>query len=103
MMNNPVILLDEPFSALDAITRFSMQRWYKEIQAEMGLSTLFITHDVDEALLLSDSVFIMNGRPGEITRCFDIAPARQSVPDFPASTEYAAFKKKILGALDLAV
>ncbi|MDR2659061.1 MAG: ABC transporter ATP-binding protein [Spirochaetaceae bacterium] len=103
MMNNPVILLDEPFSALDAITRFRMQRWYKEIQAEMGLSTLFITHDVDEALLLSDRILIMNGRPGEITLRFDIASTRQAVPDFPASPEYAVFKKKILSALDLAI
>lgn len=101
MMNNPVMLLDEPFSALDAITRLRMHRWYKEIAAGMSLSTFFITHDVDEALLLSDSIFIMGRMPGVLTHSFDIAPARAQTTDFPASPEYALFKKNILNALDL--
>jgi ABC-type nitrate/sulfonate/bicarbonate transport system ATPase subunit len=103
MMQNPVILLDEPFSALDAITRLDMHRWYKEIAAAMKLSTFFITHDIDEALLLSDSVYIMGGNPGEITRRLDIAPVRARTADFPLSTEYASFKKEILSALKLQI
>jgi ABC-type nitrate/sulfonate/bicarbonate transport system ATPase subunit len=101
MMNNPVMLLDEPFSALDAITRLSMHHWYKEIAAAMKLSTFFITHDVDEALLLSDSVYIMDKTPGEITRRFDIAPSRALTEDFPASPEYASFKKQIFAAINM--
>ena len=93
MMNNPVILLDEPFSVLDAITRLSMHHWYKEIAAGMKLSTFFITHDVDEPLLLSDSVYIMTGRPGKITYRFDLALVRARTGDFPLSTEYASFNK----------
>jgi ABC-type nitrate/sulfonate/bicarbonate transport system ATPase subunit len=74
MLRRPVILLDEPFSALDAITRRQMQDWYRDIAAAMRLSTLFITHDVDEALLLSGTVYIMNGRPGKITKVIDASP-----------------------------
>ena len=101
MMRNPVMLLDEPFSALDAITRRRMHHWYKEIAAGMDISTFFITHDVDESLLLSDSVYIMTGRPGKITDRFDLAPVRAGAPDFPLSTEYASLKKQILSALEL--
>lgn len=66
MTHNQVILLDEPFSALDAITRRTMQSWYRDIAAKLQVSTLFITHDVEEALILSDTVYIMTGKPGRI-------------------------------------
>jgi len=71
MTHSPVILLDEPFSALDAITRRQMQNWYRSIAAGMKLSTLFITHDVEEALLLSNTVYVLNGCPGTITHTFE--------------------------------
>ena len=61
-----VALLDEPFSALDTITRTSMQQWYLNMRDELKLSTLFITHDVDEAILLSDRIYIMKGSPAAI-------------------------------------
>ena len=99
MSHNRVILLDEPFSALDAITRRQMQDWYKNIAVSMGLSTLFITHDVDEALLLSDTVLILNGVPGRITHRIDIYPPRPRQNDFSVSPEFAAQKKKILAAI----
>jgi ABC-type nitrate/sulfonate/bicarbonate transport system ATPase subunit len=99
MMRNPVILLDEPFSALDAITRIKMQNWYQDIAGEMGLSTLFITHDVEEAVALSDRVYIMNGKPGRITERVDIAPPRPRARDFSISPEFAEFKRIILEAI----
>ena len=68
-----VILLDEPFSALDAITRRKMQSWYAEIAAEMKLSTILITHDVEEALTLSNTVYVMSGKPGLITQKIDVS------------------------------
>jgi ABC-type nitrate/sulfonate/bicarbonate transport system ATPase subunit len=74
MTHNTIILLDEPFSALDAITRRQMQDWYRNIAADMKLSTLFITHDVDEALLLSTTVYILNGRPGNIVNTIEVSP-----------------------------
>jgi ABC-type nitrate/sulfonate/bicarbonate transport system ATPase subunit len=99
MTRNPVILLDEPFSALDAITRRQMQEWYRDIAEEMSLSTLFITHDVEEALILSDSVYILTGKPGRISRRIDVAPPRPRPRDFPVSAEFSAQKRDILEAI----
>jgi len=93
------ILLDEPFSALDAITRAEMQNWYSEIALAMGLSTFFITHDVEEALLLSDTVYILKGKPGIITNIFEVLPPRPRNRDFIVSQEFAAQKKEILKAI----
>lgn len=67
LFSSKVLLMDEPFSALDAITRKSMQLWFKEIAHSHGLSTFFITHDINEALLLSDRIYILSGNPGKIT------------------------------------
>ena len=62
-----VALLDEPFSALDTITKTSVHEWYLKIMNDIKLSTLFITHDIDEAILLSDRIYILSGKPGRIT------------------------------------
>jgi ABC-type nitrate/sulfonate/bicarbonate transport system ATPase subunit len=99
MTHNNVILLDEPFSALDAITRRLMQNWYTGIAASLGLSTFFITHDVDEALLLSDEVYILNGNPGVISCRFEVSPARPHSAEFALSAEFATQKRFILEAI----
>jgi len=93
------ILLDEPFSALDAITRAEMQNWYREIALSMGLSTFFITHDVEEALLLSDTVYILKGKPGTITNIFEVLPPRPRSRDFVVSQDFAGQKREILEAI----
>jgi ABC-type nitrate/sulfonate/bicarbonate transport system ATPase subunit len=93
------ILLDEPFSALDAITRAEMQNWYRKIALEMRLSTFFITHDVEEALLLSDTVYILKGRPGIITNVFEILPPRPRDSDFAVSRDFTTQKREILDAI----
>jgi len=93
------ILLDEPFSALDAITRAEMRDWYGEIALSMELSTFFITHDVEEALLLSDTVYILNGKPGIITNVFEVQPARPRNRDFAVSGDFIEQKKKILESI----
>jgi len=85
MTHNDVILLDEPFSALDAITRAKMQEWYADIARKMNLSTFIITHDVEEALTLSDEVYVMTGKPGRITGKFTvqrlISSLQRNLPD----------------------
>jgi ABC-type nitrate/sulfonate/bicarbonate transport system ATPase subunit len=101
MTRNPVILLDEPFSALDAITRRQMQEWYRDIAQEMSLSTIFITHDVEEALVLSDSVYILTGKPGRIKCRLDVLPSRPRSHDFPVSAEFSAQKRVVLEAIGL--
>jgi len=91
-----VILLDEPFSALDAITRLKMQEWYADIARKMKLSTFIITHDVEEALILSDTVHVMTGKPGRITQTFNVP----RVSDFQLTPEFAKLKRRILTAID---
>lgn len=67
LYSSKALLMDEPFSALDAITRRSMQQWFKRIVAEHGISAFFITHDINEALLMSDRLYILSGSPGRIS------------------------------------
>ena len=99
LTDNKVILLDEPFSALDAITRREMQTWYVDIAQSMKLSTLCITHDVEEAVILSDTVCVMTGRPGQITARIDIPFARPRGKDFQTSQAFATLKREILDAI----
>ena len=95
-----VILLDEPFSALDAITRRKTQTWYAEIAERMGISTLFITHDVEEALILSDTVYILNGAPGKITNKIEVKPSRPRKISFSVSREFTELKRAVLEAIE---
>jgi len=67
-----VMLLDEPFGALDALTRQEMQQWLLKIWQEDRKTILFVTHDVEEALFLSDRVYVMSGRPGRIELCVEV-------------------------------
>ena len=101
MTHNSVILLDEPFSALDAITRRKMQVWYAGIAEQMKVSTLFITHDVEEALILSDTVYIMNGTPGKITHKIEVKARHERDSGFSVSKEFTEQKRVILEAIGL--
>jgi ABC-type nitrate/sulfonate/bicarbonate transport system ATPase subunit len=69
-----ILLLDEPFAALDAITRRRMHLWLKELQPRYRWSVLFVTHDIEEALLLADRILVLSARPASILREFSIAP-----------------------------
>jgi len=70
LFSGKLMLLDEPFSALDVITKSAMQKWFLEIMSNHNTSALFITHDVDEAILLSDKIYIMSDVPGRISKKF---------------------------------
>ena len=94
-----VALLDEPFSALDALTKRELHRWYMEMMAEVKLTTLFITHDIDEAILLSDRIYVLAGSPGRITAELTIEPPRPRGVDFALTGEFLAYKKEILALL----
>lgn len=61
-----ILLLDEPFGALDVITRSDMQDWLATMRSQLGKTTLLVTHDIDEAIYLSDKILILNGRPASI-------------------------------------
>ena len=95
-----VVLLDEPFSALDALTKRDMHRWYMEVMAQLRLTTLFITHDIDEAILLSDRIYILSGKPGTIAAELRIEPERPRSMDFALSGAFLEYKNKILSLLE---
>jgi ABC-type nitrate/sulfonate/bicarbonate transport system ATPase subunit len=99
MTANKVILLDEPFSALDAITRTELQAWYAETASRMGLSTFFVTHDIDEAIKLSDTVYLLAGKPGHIKLKQDIPVPRLRPPAFALSEEFLRYKRVILAEM----
>ena len=73
-----VVLLDEPFSALDPLTRRGLQQWLRQVQRDLGLSVLMVTHDVEEALLLGDRVALMSASPGRIERTWTVTESDRS-------------------------
>lgn len=99
LFSRDVALLDEPFSALDAITKAQVHEWYLSIMEELQLSTLFITHDVDEAIKLSDRILILTPNPGHVTHEISIEQAFKRRPDFYLHAEFLDYKKRILDLL----
>ena len=100
-----VMLLDEPFGALDAITRREMHGWLQRVlrTEDSGLSTrtvLFVTHDVEEALVLSDAVYVMSPRPGRMVARVDVAFARPRGGELVVTPEFVALKAVLLRALE---
>jgi sulfonate transport system ATP-binding protein len=94
-----VLLLDEPFSALDAFTRISLQDHLLDIWREDRKTMLFVTHDIEEALILSDRILVMRGRPGSIFREYRLDLPR---PRRRADPLLVGLKESILEDLDLA-
>lgn len=99
LSSNGVALLDEPFSALDTITKTAIHRWYLEVMQHIDLSTIFITHDIDEAILLSDRIYILNGKPGEIRDEIIIKEKKPRAEDFYLIDEFLAYKREIIAKL----
>lgn len=93
-----VLLMDEPFGALDAMTRRVMQEFLMEIWEAKRKSVIFVTHDVDEAIFLADRVYIMTARPGRIKAVIDVPLAR---PRAFAMLSIPAFYQMREAALDL--
>lgn len=99
MFSRDVALLDEPFSALDTLTKGEMHRWYLEVMDKIKLSTLFITHDIDEAILLSDRIYLLTGVPGRITQEIVIQEPKPRRKEFNLSREFLEYKRKIIEQL----
>lgn len=96
LFSQKVALLDEPFSALDMLTKQAMHEWYLDVMEKIKLSTLFITHDIDEAILLSDRIYLLTGKPGQITKEIVIQEPKPRGQDFKVSETFLAYKKDIL-------
>ena len=99
LFSQKVALLDEPFSALDMLTKQAMHEWYLDVMERIKLSTLFITHDIDEAILLSDRIYLLTGQPGRITDEIVIKEPKPRARDFNLTPEFLAYKKYILERL----
>ncbi|MEL7605722.1 MAG: ABC transporter ATP-binding protein [Sedimentibacter saalensis] len=100
LFSNQVALLDEPFSALDNITKGNMHQWYLQVMEQIKLSTFLITHDIDEAILLSDRIYIIAGKPGKITEEIIIDEAKPRHKDFIVSENFMNYKKHIIKSLE---
>jgi len=94
-----LLLLDEPFGALDALTRAGLQRWLLDIWGRLGATCLLVTHDVDEALLLADRVYVLTARPGRVRLERRVPLARPRRLEALAQPEVAALKAELLAAL----
>ncbi len=94
--SNEAVLLDEPFSALDSITRESVHKWYLNVIKELNLTTVLITHDIDEAILLSDRVLILKGAPATISYEKKINLPR---PRSNMNSDFIKIKKELLDSL----
>ena len=99
LFSNKVALLDEPFSALDALTKHEMHQWYLSIMQKIELSTLFVSHDIDEAIYLSDKVYVMAGTPGRIVKEIPIIRDLQDRDAFSLSPQFLEYKKQLLACL----
>jgi NitT/TauT family transport system ATP-binding protein len=96
LANKPDILLcDEPFAALDAMTRGVRQQELLKIVAESGQTVLFITHSIDEALILSDKVVVMSARPGRVKEVHDVDLPHPRKVDVQLTDRYVELKRKI--------
>jgi ABC-type nitrate/sulfonate/bicarbonate transport system ATPase subunit len=98
-----VILLDEPFNKLDALTRQQMHQWFLEIIDKKRKSMLFVTHDVDEAIYLSDRIYILSSRPGKILAEVSVTLSKPRSQNIITSPEFTAYKKKIMDVLLFAI
>jgi NitT/TauT family transport system ATP-binding protein len=97
LINDPrVVLMDEPFGALDAQTRERMQQLLLEIWGRLKPTVLFVTHDIDEALILADRVLVMTHRPGRIREEIAVDLPRPRPADIVVSPEFIALKKRCL-------
>ena len=97
MFKRNIFLLDEAFSALDAITKKELHKWYLNLKKEFNLTTLLITHDIEEAIFLSDRVYILANKPGEIIKEIKI----EINPNEDIDVQRLFYKKEILNIMNI--
>ena len=99
VMEPRALLMDEPFGALDAQTRLSMQQLLLDLWQKLKTTVLFVTHDIDEAILLADRVCVMSARPGRIIRDIPITLRRPRSIDTLTTSEFVGFKAQIMAEM----
>jgi ABC-type nitrate/sulfonate/bicarbonate transport system ATPase subunit len=98
LAGRPVLCLDEPFGALDALTRLQMQRWLADALEREPRTVLLVTHDVEEAVLLADRVVLLSPRPGRVVEVVEVPLARPRARDDGAVVELREHALAVLGA-----
>ena len=96
LYGSPILLLDEPLSALDAQTRLLMQEWLLEVWSLLGSSVFYITHDLEEALFLSDRVYVMSARPGRILEEVKVDLSRPRTSEIRTAAGFVGLKARIM-------
>jgi len=100
LVNRPrLLLMDEPFGALDALTRMHMQELLLDIWSKVRTTIVFVTHDIDEALFLADRVLVMSHRPGRIIEEIKVPFTRPRDAEISVSSEFGALKHRCLSLL----
>jgi ABC-type nitrate/sulfonate/bicarbonate transport system ATPase subunit len=99
LFDTDVVLLDEPFGALDAQTKLRMQEWLLQLWGDFGKTVVFVTHDVEEAIFLSDEVHVMGTRPGRIIETIPVALPRPRARACKTTQEFMALKERCLDLL----
>ena len=99
LFDTDVILLDEPFGALDAQTKLQMQEWLLGLWSDFNKTVIFVTHDVEEAIYLSDELHVMGTRPGRIIATVPVTLPRPRVRTTALSPEFIAIKERCLQLL----
>ena len=99
LTDQDVLLLDEPFGALDALTRLQLQMDLTDLWQEFHKTILLVTHDVEEALLLSDEILVLSHRPGQVKKHVSVPLPRPRTPDLLSQPQAIALKQELLHLL----
>ena len=99
LMDRDIILLDEPLGALDALTRSQMQQWLMELWDSLNKTILLVTHDIEEALLLSDRIYVLTSRPARVKTVVDVDLPRPRRYDMISDEQFIALRRNIIADL----
>jgi ABC-type nitrate/sulfonate/bicarbonate transport system ATPase subunit len=102
LLGRDTLLLDEPFGALDALTRRDLQGWLLGVRDELAATIVLVTHDVDEALLLADRVVVLTKRPARVALNLPVDLERPRTMEMETTEDFARLKERLLEALGMA-
>ena len=94
-----MLVLDEPFGKLDAITRLQLQKWLMDLRVKTNQTVLLITHDIEEAIYLSDRIYVLSSRPGKIIAEVKVNQPQPRENEFLTSHNFSLLKKELLESL----